>query len=358
MGGPGLFRRRAVEQRAVVPEAEGDRRKPHQRAVSRGPRVGRTGHGIACPHIPAERRARRNPDVEATPRTGVFAFLPPADEPVNQVPAVQCPAFGETLGEGQRHRGVVGPFARSQTEGAAADHVFHPLLPVTGFELEGRADRVPHRETQEGAHGAVPGAFGGRGGQRFRGDRASCDVSLLVARFEGMLGTGRPNPPNRFVRSFAELHEETCSDGARAAQTALAVHEHVESKPQAVPDGRPRDAPRRLESRIGRLPVRDRQVPPLHVPVRDRPGEALNPQVPHFLLGDQAHDRRRAPPPDPFEVQVQVAVPVPRDPVRVILAGAQGDADAAETVLRAYRVDADRMRLAGFYFGHEPLSFR
>ena len=290
---------------------------------------------------------------------GVFPFSHPADEPIHEVPAVECPAVGKAFGQGQRHRGVVRPFAGSQTKGASAHHVYQPVLLVSGFKLERRTYRVPHREPQECADRTVLDAFRGRGGQRRARRLALVHMALLVARFKGVLGTGLSNTSYRCFWTFAEFHKQPRGDGPRAAQSAFAVNEHVETEPQPVPDGRSRMNPGLFKIRSGRLSVGNRQVPPFHVPVRDRPGEILNLQVPDFCLCDQADDRCGAPPSDPFEIRVQVAFPVPCKPPGILFAGAQGDTDAAVAVLRTYRVDADGMGLACFdSIGHEPLSFR
>ena len=158
-----------------------------------------------------------------------------------------------------------------QIERAAAYHIVHPLLRVAGPELERRADRIPHRETKEGADRAVPDAFFSRDGSSGRCPRALLHVAFLVARFEGVLRSGRSNASYRFVRTFAELNEQPRGDRTRAAQAAFAMDKHVESESQAVPDGRSRMDPGFFEVRSGWLPVRDGQVPPLHVAVRNRP---------------------------------------------------------------------------------------
>ena len=48
-----------------------------------------------------------------------------------------------------------------------------------------------------------------------------------------------------------------------------------------------------------------------------------------FVVRDQADDRGGAPVPDRIEVDSQVAVVAAERPVRILLAGTQGDADPA-----------------------------
>ena len=56
----------------------------------------------------------------------VQGLPPPADVPRELVDGIEAAAFHETLGEAQGHRRVVGPGARGEVEGTAADLTLSP----------------------------------------------------------------------------------------------------------------------------------------------------------------------------------------------------------------------------------------
>ena len=92
VGRAGMFGGGSDQERPVVPEPEGDRREPHQGAVARAPRVGRTGQRNAGLQIPLERTAGGVPDVEAVPAARIVALPPPPHEAVHQIAAVERPS--------------------------------------------------------------------------------------------------------------------------------------------------------------------------------------------------------------------------------------------------------------------------
>ena len=61
-------------------------------------------------------------------------------------------------------------------------------------------------------------------------------MGFLVLVLDGSL-PGLAHAANRLVRALAQLHQQAAGDRPGAAQTSLAVHEHVEAEPQTVPDG-------------------------------------------------------------------------------------------------------------------------
>ena len=271
---------------------------------------------------------------------------PPSDEAIHQVPVVERPRRRDAVGKSQRHGGVVGPPAGRLAERAAPDHVFQSRLRVAGAELERRAHRVAHRQTEERPE--RPALDGVRGPRRNRGRprRALRHVGLLKLVLDG-------SPPNvahaadRVVRASPQLHQQPGGDGPGAAQAPLAMDQHVEPQPQPVPDGLARHRPRLFEVGSRRHPVGDRREPPLHVPVADRLGETAYRQLVDLLVGDQAEHHGRPPAPDRVEVGIQIARRGPRGRGSIGLAGAQRDADPALAVPRGHRGDAERAVLAG-----------
>ena len=345
VGRPGLLGGGGDQAWPVLPEPEGDRGEPHQRAVARASRIGRTGERIAGPSIPVQCLAGGVPDVEAVPVARVVAIPPPLDEAVHQVPAVERLGGPQTVGEGQRHGRVVGPVAGRQLERAAARHVLQARLRIPGPEFERRSHRVAHRETEEGPEGSVPDAVRGLYWNRRRVSGALRHVGFLIG-FDGSW----PNvehAAHRVVRARAQLNEQAGGDGSGASETATAVDEHVEAQPQPVPEGVPRNLPSVLEAPCRRrLPIPDRQVPPLHVAFADLPCEISHLQQVQLVFLDQGCYRGRPPTLDRVEVGVEVPRPGPGHPVGIRLAGTQRDADPAVAVPRGHRCDAEWAVLA------------
>ena len=61
-------------------------------------------------------------------------------------------------------------------------------------------------------------------------------MGFLVLVLDGSL-PGLAHAANRLGRVLAQLRQQARRDRPGPAQTSLAVHEHVESEPQTVPDG-------------------------------------------------------------------------------------------------------------------------
>ena len=226
-----------------------------------------------------------------------------------------------------------------------------------GAELERRAHRVAHGQAEEGPQRPITDAVRRSGRNRGRPRLAPPHVFFLARGLDG----SRPNlahVAHRFVRTFAQLHQQAGGDGPGPAQTPLAVDEHVEPQAQSVPNHFARHRPRLFEVGSRRLAVRYRRVPPLHVPVLHLLAEIRHSQVVDLPVGDQADHRGRTPVSNRVEVGGQVACPTPRDPVRIGLAGAQGDADPALAVSRGHRGDAEGAVLAGScrLHGNEAIS--
>src|SRR4029078_8059213 len=71
---------------------------------------------------PHERAADRVADVETRARAAVVPLMPPAHVALQLIDRVEASALDQALGKAQRHRRVVGPFARPELERAAANH--------------------------------------------------------------------------------------------------------------------------------------------------------------------------------------------------------------------------------------------
>ena len=125
---------------------------------------------------------------------------------------------------------------------------------------------------------------------------------------------------NCFIRTRAQLYEQTGGNGPGAAQAALAVDEHVESHPQPVPQCFARDCPGILEFAAGWLSIFDRQVPPFHVPVADGAPKTTHAQDIHFRVGDQTDHGGRSPALNDVEIEIQIARPRSGQPRRIRLA--------------------------------------
>jgi hypothetical protein len=154
--------------------------------------VGRAGVLAAVVEERGQRGAGGVADVEAPAGAAQVAMLPPPAVGVELVGRVEPAADDQAVGQAQGHRGVVGPLAWFEVEGAAADQVVDRLEGVGRPELQGGADGVPGGEAEQAA--AVAGKRGdGHGGVRDRGSDF-----LQEGRRRGSAGSApdpRPVPP-------------------------------------------------------------------------------------------------------------------------------------------------------------------
>ena len=120
----------------------------------------------------------------------------------------------------------------------------------------------------------------------------------------------------------------------------------------------PAPPPGGLEDGSRWRPIRDRQMPPLHVPTLDRVAETAHRQAVEFLILDQADQCGRTPVLNHIEVQIEIPRPgtEPRGAIR--LAGAQRDADPALGAVGGYHGDAKRITHAGLGGRHVRLMRR
>lgn len=97
---------------------------------------------------------------------------------------------------------------------------------------------------------------------------------------------------------------------------------------------------------------------PVHVARRDFSTKAPDPE-PLDLVGlDQRDDRRRAPCADNIEVSAEIAVPAAGQRVLLLLARAEGDADAPGRMHAFHLGDLQRVGPAGARHPVSPLSRR
>ena len=79
----------------------------------------------------------------------------PADVLRQSIDRIECAAFEQTLGQTQRHRGVVRPLAGLEVERAAADHVGDWREGAWLGELQGGTERIAGRQAKQGAAVAI-----------------------------------------------------------------------------------------------------------------------------------------------------------------------------------------------------------
>ena len=135
--------------------ADRHRGQPHDRAVAAGPLRGvARGLGIAGLLETAQGAAGRDADVEAAVVDRVLPFSPPGDVAAGLV--VEIPAdAGDAVGQGQRHAGVVGPFAGGQAVRAAATVAGHLGEGARRLELDGGTKGIADGEAEEGSTLAI-----------------------------------------------------------------------------------------------------------------------------------------------------------------------------------------------------------
>src|SRR5690349_9001093 len=126
MGGAALASSSVVELGPIIPIADGAGCQAHQATVPGAPRVGRAADRIASRLEPAERSADGVADVGAATVRRVGALLHPAHEAGHQIEFIEPITREKTVSQGERHAGIVGPFARLEAERTATFHVGQP----------------------------------------------------------------------------------------------------------------------------------------------------------------------------------------------------------------------------------------
>ena len=141
--------------RFLAPGRECDGRETHQAPVARRMRIGASDRSTRS-EIARKSRTRGVANVETTPRDAVLAFTPPTHEAPGEIIRFDGPSVGDqTIGEAERHRRIIGPFAWFQAKRTAANQIGHVIISVALLELDRRSERVTDREADESAECAV-----------------------------------------------------------------------------------------------------------------------------------------------------------------------------------------------------------
>ena len=140
--------------------ADRHRGQPHDRAVAAGPLRG-SPEVLASPVFSKRLRALRvvMPMSKQRPLTEYSPFSPPGDVAAGLVVEVPADA-GDAVGQGQRHAGVIGPFARGQAVGAAATVAGHLGEGARRLELDGGTEGIADGEAEEGSTLAIGSEHG------------------------------------------------------------------------------------------------------------------------------------------------------------------------------------------------------
>lgn len=344
---PALPRSRLAQYGAIIPIAQGHRSEPHEAAISSRVRISVSRNGVAGALPAAECGAGRVADIEAGAGAAIRTPLPPIDEALHQVCLIDAAAHQQAVGEGQCHRGIIGPFARFQLKNAATDHVCKPGVAVPRFELERGANGVPDGQADQRTHATV---FNGSPALRGRidGDRLDGpDISLLAARFDGA-GANAADHGDRLIGRNAQLHQQARGDAAGAAKPTLAMNEHVKAIAQPVAQVAACGLPFSLEPRAGGLEIGNRQMKPVHMPGLNGGTKALDRQGSELMRFNQTHNGAGVPLHDNVEIGVEIARPGPAIGAALGFAGAEGDADAAKSASQRDSGNLQRMGLTGF----------
>ena len=94
-------------------------------------------------------------------------------------------------------------------------------------------------------------------------------MGFLGRCFNGTGPASIAHPADRRVRAHAQLDQQSGGDGPGTTQTPPAMNHHVEARSESVTDGPARVPPGGLEDGSRWQPIRDRQMPPFHVPMLD-----------------------------------------------------------------------------------------
>jgi hypothetical protein len=138
-----------VGKQPNVPNRHGS--QSHDRAVAGCMFGGVAGStGIAGLLEPAQGGYGRVADVEAAAVDRILPLFPPPHVSLGLI--VQVPAdLGDAVGQGERHTGVVRPFARCQTVRTAAPVAGHRLECARVLKLDGRAQGIADGQAEEGS---------------------------------------------------------------------------------------------------------------------------------------------------------------------------------------------------------------
>jgi len=275
-----------------------------------------------------KRRRRRSADIEAGARAAVGAVAPPVDKAPHDIARIEPAIVDQAGGQSEGHGRVVGPLSRLEAEGATTNHVMQRGVCVARPELERCADRVAHRQSQQGAHSAVADRLGRGRRQGWRRCGRAANMRFLCLCLDG------PRPcaaygVDRLVRRPAQLDQQSRSDGARATKPALAMHEDREAIMQPRAQLFAGLGPGLLEIPSGRLAVADGQVIPVHGVPAHFQAKTANVEGFHLMALDQGHNGTEAGLGDDGNVPGQVPLPAAAEPMPVLLARAQAEPDPA-----------------------------
>jgi len=143
-----LARSNVSQRFPVVPMAHRNRSEPHQRSVARSIRAGGTCDWVTSPFPPGNRLPHSDADVEAAASARVLAVSPPAQEPRRKIGLVEARFGDEAVRERERHRGIVSPLSRLQSERIATDHVGQHRIGIASIDVDGAGSaRAPSRRT-------------------------------------------------------------------------------------------------------------------------------------------------------------------------------------------------------------------
>lgn len=153
----------------------------------------------------------------------------------------------------------------------------------------------------------------------------SRDVPLLPCGFDGA-GPNGTDCGDGVMRRPPKLDKQLGCYSARASQSSHAVDQHIKTIGDPMAELRTDVSPSPFKVGAGHADVANWQVMPRHVALSDALLKPVDPERPHFVSFDERNDGTRAPITNAVEIGVKIAIPRSRDPMPLLLAGAQCDA--------------------------------
>jgi hypothetical protein len=158
------------------------------------------------------------------------------------------------------------------------------------------------------------------------------DMAFLRAGLDGARSS-LADAADGFAGRHAEFHHQTRGDHAGAAESDPAVNHHLAAAPQQTPQAYAGIYPAPLELPARHVHVRDRQVIPVESGRFRHVAQARHVEQIELVVIEQGDQRARSPGTHTAEVDREIARTHVGAGHRILLAGAEGHPERAETVL-------------------------
>ena len=284
-------------------------------------RIGRAGNRISSFLEAGKGLAGGNANIKAAARGAEGAVPPPVDEPplcfFRFEDRALCCAGKKSLTKRKSHRRIISPSPCVQAERPSPDHICDVGIGVPRLELEGRAQSIADRQTNETSNGPIVNAL----------DRSK----VIFLRFR--LDSARPNLSYfgdcGIGACDAEFDEQSRCYCAGPAQPSPAMDKDALPVVEETAQSGSGLVPSLLEFLARRRDVGDRELKPFHPASSNGSLQICDPQQLDFVLFNKRDDSGAPPLTHRVQIRRKVTLPLKASERRPLLTGTKGDADAS-----------------------------